>query len=261
MLWQRIISALVGIPLIIACSYAGGIWFKAGVGIIILLGLYEYGKMIRNRGFGALIISGYLCGLLLIGFAWTAIIIPESFYFLMIIIHALPVVFGRGSWGDMAFSLTGVFLVAWTLIHLVLIRETFPQGFNYILLCFIVTWTTDTGAYFCGRFFGRHKLSPVISPNKTVEGAIGGTVLCVLVLFFLHNYYLEIPLYLLLMLTFLASLAGQAGDLLESAVKRWAGVKDSGKLIPGHGGILDRFDSLTMVAPLIYNFLKPFLAG
>ncbi|HHT63210.1 MAG TPA: phosphatidate cytidylyltransferase, partial [Clostridia bacterium] len=92
--------------------------------------------------------------------------------------------------------------------------------------------------------------------NKTVEGAIGGTFLCVLIVLLLNILFLNIPVYILVILAFLSSIAGQAGDLLESAVKRWAGVKDSGKVIPGHGGILDRFDSLMLVAPLVYNFLN-----
>jgi phosphatidate cytidylyltransferase len=256
LLWQRIISALVGIPLIIWASYAGGYWFKVGVGIIILFGLYEYGNMMRKRGYGTFLYSGYLSGILIIGSAWTRGFIPDGIYFLIFLLHVLPVVCGRTSIENMIFSFAGVFLVAWTLSHLILIREEFPQGFNYILLCFIITWTTDTGAYFSGRFFGRHKLSPIISPNKTVEGAIGGTFLCVLIVLLLNILFLNIPVYILVILAFLSSIAGQAGDLLESAVKRWAGVKDSGKVIPGHGGILDRFDSLMLVAPLVYNFLN-----
>lgn len=261
MLWQRIISALVGIPLVIWLSYVGGNWLLAGVGIIILLGLYEYGNMVRNRGYGMPKISGHLSGLLVI----SATIVPDflafQVFFLIILLHALYIIIGRATYDEMAFSFTGVLLFAWTLSHLILIRETFPQGFYYILLCFIITWSTDTGAYFFGRFFGRHKLSPIISPNKTVEGAIGGTLFCVLVVFALKDYFLSIPLHILVTITVLASFVGQVGDLLESAVKRWAGVKDSGSIIPGHGGILDRFDSLTLVAPLLYYFLKPFLVG
>ncbi|MGI6686615.1 MAG: phosphatidate cytidylyltransferase [Bacillota bacterium] len=261
MLWQRIISALVGIPLIIWASYIGGFWFKFGVGIIILLGLYEYGRMMRNRGYKTFFIFGYVAGLLIIGSAWVTALIPGEILFVILLLHVFPLILGMVSLEELTYSFTGVFLFAWTLSHLLIIRETFPQGFNYIVLCFIITWTTDTGAYFSGRFLGRHKLSPIISPNKTVEGAIGGTLLCVLVVFFLSEYFNNLPLGVLLTVTFLASLAGQAGDLLESAVKRWAGVKDSGNIIPGHGGILDRFDSLTMVVPLVFYSLKPFLIG
>ncbi|MEL7566359.1 MAG: phosphatidate cytidylyltransferase [Dehalobacterium sp.] len=260
-LWQRIISALVGIPLVILLSYMGGNWFFIAVGIIILLGLYEYGNMVTNRGYGMPKISGYLSGLLIISAAVFPDFAAFGVFFLIILLHALFIIMGRAAFDEMAFSFAGILLFAWTLSHLILIRETFPQGFYYILLCFIITWSTDTGAYFCGRFFGRHKLSPVISPNKTVEGALGGTLFCVLVVFALKGFFLNISLHILVSLSVLASFVGQAGDLLESAVKRWAGVKDSGSLIPGHGGILDRFDSLTLVAPLLYYFLKPFLIG
>lgn len=265
MLWQRIMSALIGIPLAIGVSYAGGVWFRIGVGIIILLGYYEYGNMMRNRGCRVPFLAGYLSVLCVIAYALTPGPIPDlisgGVFFLILVFHGLAILLGRISFDEMAFSFIGVFLFAWTLSHLILIRETFPQGFYYILLCFIITWSTDTGAYFFGRFFGRHKLSPVISPNKTVEGGVGGTVFCLLVVFALKTYFTQLSLALLLTLTLFASVAGQIGDLLESAVKRWAGVKDSGNVIPGHGGVLDRFDSLTLVAPLVYYFLKPFILG
>lgn len=261
MLWQRIISALVGIPLIIWVSYIGGSLFIAGIGIIILLGLYEYGNMVKNQGYEIPKIALYLSGLLIILGAGVPEIADSRIIFIIIVVHIFSIVLGKASYEQIAFSFVGIFFFAWTLAHLMLIRETFPQGFYYIFLCFIITWSTDTGAYFFGRLFGRHKLSPTISPNKTVEGALGGILFCVLIVVVLKGYFVNIPFYILLTLTVSASVLGQVGDLLESAVKRWAGVKDSGKLIPGHGGILDRFDSLTLVAPLLYYFLKPFLVG
>ncbi|MCL2817326.1 MAG: phosphatidate cytidylyltransferase [Clostridiales bacterium] len=134
------------------------------------------------------------------------------------------------------------------------------DGVWFALLAFIIVWSTDVGAYLIGSAFGRHKLAPALSPKKSWEGAVGGVVLCLLAAFiyavFIKNTYPRMGFEVLMILAFLvapiASVLGQAGDLTESALKRWAGVKDSGSLIPGHGGVLDRFDSLMFVAPFLY---------
>ena len=132
----------------------------------------------------------------------------------------------------------------------------YPNGRFYILLPFVIAFLSDTGAYFAGRAFGRHKLAPVISPNKTIEGVIGGVLgavvgvllYCVVLqkAFRFEVHYLYVPVY-----GILGSLGAVFGDLCFSAIKRQTGIKDYGNLIPGHGGILDRFDSMTVVAPLV----------
>ena len=130
------------------------------------------------------------------------------------------------------------------------------NGRFLILLPFVIAFLSDTGAYFSGRFFGRHKLAPIISPNKTVEGAIGGVIgalmgvalygLILQTAFAFEVHYLYVPVY-----GILGSLGAVFGDLCFSAIKRQTGIKDYGNLIPGHGGILDRFDSMVVVAPLV----------
>lgn len=122
-----------------------------------------------------------------------------------------------------------------------------------------MVWLTDTGAYIFGRLFGKRKLWPEISPNKTIEGFIGGIASSTIVaIVFALNYEMPLGLVPLIFVTWLFSIAGQLGDLVESALKRNFGVKDSGTLLPGHGGILDRFDSLIFVLPLINIFLINF---
>lgn len=126
-------------------------------------------------------------------------------------------------------------------------------GLSTLFYILFVIWTTDSGAYMVGRKLGRHKLAPQVSPNKTWEGSIGGTVVAVIVgtvwvYFFPQHYSLPV----MAILTLLFSIAGQLGDLVESSLKRFYGVKDSGKILPGHGGILDRFDSLLFVLPLLH---------
>ena len=119
----------------------------------------------------------------------------------------------------------------------------------------MVIWSTDTGAYFAGRLWGKNKLAPVISPKKTKEGAVGG-ILTSLLAAVIYNWFFPIfQLPLLLSSSLLISIFGQIGDLVESAFKRIAGVKDSGKIIPGHGGILDRFDSTILTTPVLFYLL------
>jgi len=153
----------------------------------------------------------------------------------------------------------GVILCGWTFSKYYLIRS----GFDGIILAFItvgIIWANDVGAYIIGSLFGKNKLAPSISPNKTVEGSIGGLIVSVVVCVifkWLGNFLglwstLEWPL--LIICAIVLACTGQIGDLAESAIKRSANVKDSGNILPGHGGMLDRFDSFALVAPVAYYF-------
>jgi phosphatidate cytidylyltransferase len=135
-----------------------------------------------------------------------------------------------------------------------------PGGAAILILTFLMTWANDTGAYFCGRIFGRRHPWPSLSPGKTWAGAIGGLLVTLVVAEVLGPLILPaLNSWLLAGLAILSAIAAQAGDLIESGFKRQAGVKDSGWLLPGHGGILDRFDSLLLVAPVVYYYLVFFL--
>ncbi|MBQ3551066.1 MAG: phosphatidate cytidylyltransferase [Clostridia bacterium] len=131
------------------------------------------------------------------------------------------------------------------------------NGLFYLIIVVIAAWGCDTGAYFSGYFFGKHKMAPEISPKKTVEGAIGGVITDVLLMFVACLIFHEITgktanLITILCATPFLALAGMMGDLIFSYIKRDCGIKDYGKLMPGHGGVLDRFDSVAVVAPLVY---------
>ena len=127
-------------------------------------------------------------------------------------------------------------------------------SFTTLLYAMLIVWLTDSGAYLFGRKLGKHKLAPRVSPNKTWEGSICGTLLATVVLA-VYLYFFPVGYHnwgLMVFLTLLLSILGQFGDLVESALKRFYGVKDSGKILPGHGGILDRFDSMLLVMPALY---------
>lgn len=128
-------------------------------------------------------------------------------------------------------------------------------SFQIILGFFILLWVNDTGAYLAGRFFGKHKLFERISPNKTWEGSIGGTLVTVAGAYILSIFFTNLNLTNWVVLSILVAVFGGLGDLAESMLKRSLGVKDSGKLLPGHGGVLDRIDGLLLSVPFVYSYL------
>ena len=185
--------------------------------------------------------------------AWVAAVQLKGLIIMSFVILSYTVMSkNRFSFIDAAFCLMSVAYVG---IGFMYLYETREAGLAFILFAFLVVWTTDTGAYLFGRAFGKHKLWPVISPNKTIEGFIGG-VLCSLLVPLIMQFFVDfdINIWIMLLVTIILSMFGQLGDLVESGFKRHFGVKDSGKILPGHGGILDRFDSFMFVLPL-HNIL------
>jgi phosphatidate cytidylyltransferase len=154
-----------------------------------------------------------------------------------------------------AVLVTGVLYIGLTLSCLLLTRAL-PEGEFLVFFVVLVTWAGDTGAYISGKTMGRHPLAPVISPKKTVEGLIGGVVLALVVAALSRLWFLPaVSLLDAVVLAALLTLAGLLGDLAESAIKRSVNQKDSGRLIPGHGGMLDRLDSLLFTAPCFYYYV------
>ena len=155
---------------------------------------------------------------------------------------------------DLALVFTAGIVIPWMLSSLVRLGLNDPKA-PYLLLPFVITWLSDSGAFFVGRSLGKTKLAPALSPHKTVEGCVGGFV-CAIAAAMLYGLVLHLCGYrvqigLLAIYGFFGSLAGQAGDLAFSAIKREHGVKDYSNLLPGHGGMLDRFDSTIFTAPML----------
>jgi len=154
-------------------------------------------------------------------------------------------------------SFFGAFFLPLALIHMLYIRRLDACGMELIFFIFIVVWVLDTAAYAFGKAFGKHKLAPNVGPKKTVEGALAGVAFGLLAAA-ACKYFLPLSLSKTLLLGLVISITGQFSDLAESLIKRDANIKDSGTLIPGHGGFLDRFDSYILAAPAVYYCLLSF---
>lgn len=161
---------------------------------------------------------------------------------------------------SVAVTFLGIFFIPWSLGHLELLRSLKPNGMYYVFFIFIVIWLLDTGAYAVGVRMGKNKLASTVSPHKTVEGAIGGVITGTLSAGLFGHFFLKNDFTLIesLLAGFFISIISQFSDLAESIFKRDIGVKDSADLLPGHGGMLDRFDSFLFTAPLLYYYLTIF---
>ncbi|WP_040205001.1 phosphatidate cytidylyltransferase [Neobacillus jeddahensis] len=257
---QRIITAVVAAALFLPIVFYGGLPFVLLTYFLATIGLYELLKMKKFNLFS-------INGLLSLLFLWI-IIFPKqydhfftSFYYsktelgivIILLLLAYSVVTkNRFTFEDVSFSILSAVYVG---IGFYFFMETREAGLVYIFYSLFIIWATDSGAYFIGKSMGRNKLWPEISPNKTVEGSLGGVV-CAVIVAILFVLFTEISAGMLTLIgiTIVLSVFGQIGDLVQSAFKRHFNVKDSGKILPGHGGILDRFDSLLFVWPILNLF-------
>lgn len=267
-LLTRILIAVIFIPLILYISYFGGIPFMSLVNLLIFLGLIEFSSFLRLKNFSIpsvlLIFLGFLIGITVYFYGDRFI---SAILLCSILISGLFQLirykFDK-SIENLSSFLFGLIYVAVFFSFLILIRE-FPHrsGLDYrlggmwIIFLFLCTWCSDILSYFVGTPFGKHKILSLVSPNKSWEGSFGGIAGALLAAFVSRSLFLkEVPLFHLLSLAILISVFGQIGDFIESSFKRQVSLKDSSSIIPGHGGILDRFDSLLFSAPLVYFYLR-----
>ena len=161
-----------------------------------------------------------------------------------------------------ATTILGFIYCGWFPLHLMFLRELssdrFPDGLGFVVMMFTAILLTDIGCYYAGRHLGKHKLAPVVSPNKTIEGSIGGMISAVIGAIIV-SYFIEYEWYYAVIIGLICTVFAQIGDLCESLIKRDAGVKDSGDTLPGHGGFLDRTDSFIFTIPVMYYFCKYFV--
>lgn len=266
MLKKRLITALWGIPLVIAAVWFDEPlpWFTILAVIVGVLAILEFYRLVGVTGVIPLTACGLVLALLFIIFPHFDFGVSASEISLLFTAAvALPMILmifipqKEGLFRLWAWTLTGVLYIGWLLSYFVALR--IEAGRNWLLLALFITFASDTAAYFIGKAVGKHKLAPSISPGKTWEGAFAGVIGAVIVgyIFTLHTpFQTPMNFFHAVALAVAVSVFGQLGDLAESMLKRGAGVKDSGKLMPGHGGILDRLDSLLFSGFVVYIFFK-----
>ena len=288
--WSRIVSGIVAIALALSMTILGGWYFTLMFAVIVCLGQVEYFQMVHSKGIApaaktTLIVSQALLIIATVSSPLADAVMPVAGTFICFYLLFQPKL---ATIADISTSILGLFYGGYLPSYWVRLRalgspavsnlplgghwsETWtnlladpPEGLTATLLTFVCIWAADIGAYIIGKFFGRTRLSD-ISPKKTVEGAVFGVAASVAVAV-AGAWYLDWPGWPLtgIALGLLIGIASLLGDLTESMMKRDAGVKDSGQLIPGHGGILDRADSYVFTAPLVYYFvtlLLPLLAS
>ncbi|UCF30085.1 MAG: phosphatidate cytidylyltransferase [bacterium] len=257
----RVISAIVlgGIVLAVLL-FAPPVFSLILIAGIVLAALKELSVMLSEAGAGFSYPWAVLgAGCLLAGVSLGYDLGLAAGAVAAVLVMSLPPVFRgvfQGASHQIAGGLFSVIVVGWTLAHAMLYFRL-PHGRIALLFPLAIVWVTDTSAFYVGSAFGRRKLAPRISPNKTVEGFIAGLLSsCAVALAFRYLSPLAWSLPFLLVSGVILSAVGQLGDLVESAIKRDAGVKDSGALIPGHGGVLDRIDSVVFTLPVFYYLVR-----
>jgi phosphatidate cytidylyltransferase len=253
--------------MVVGCALVGDLPFLLGVNVVILFCLVEFYRMMEAKGIRPYKTVGVAAGL---GVSWYVYFQGGVFLSLFITIVLLAIMvlelFRRD--GELAVfhissTILGVFYVAWLGSHIILLRKlgkTAPAGDwggSFVILAFALAWGTDTGAFFVGNLFGKRKLLPRVSPDKSVEGAWGGVATALVASFVAKATFASYLTALdALVLGLVAPAAAVLGDLVESLMKRDVRVKDTSHALPGHGGMLDRFDSVLFVAPLVYYYLR-----
>lgn len=264
MLLKRVLVAAFFVPVLIVFIWVGRIPFLCLVSAIIGVALIEFYRGMESTGIKLLPREGVALGILL----------PVSIYLggtgilplvlVLIVLFILLRQFFRfriqGSSASVFLTLGGILYVSLLLSHVVMLRAIPEVGRKLVLTVFFVTWMGDSGAYFIGTFAGKHKLFPHISPKKSLEGFTGGVLVSCLAIL-VSRAWLSFPFLHLVILGVLTGVMGQLGDFFESMLKREVRTKDFGLILPGHGGVLDRFDSVLFTAPVFYYYLKYLVIG
>jgi phosphatidate cytidylyltransferase len=271
----RVVSALVAFIVAVIVMWAGLPLLAPVYYFLCIVGLQEYSAMVNLRGIPIRKRSLWIATLLTLpaslpatypgmqplfeGMSWRELVLGLFAIYLITLEVIRP---NQQSMNAIIYTLFGYLYIPWLLGYVITLRYTpdHKLGLWYLVLPILATAASDIGAYTAGSLFGKRKLAPQISPNKTLEGAFGGLGLAVLVVtltaYGLETWlHLRVDLYDAILFSVLVASSAQLGDLFESLLKRWAGVKDSGNFLPGHGGALDRMDSALFAVPMAYYFV------
>ncbi|QQY80703.1 phosphatidate cytidylyltransferase [Keratinibaculum paraultunense] len=255
-LFIRTITGIILVLLTVFVAIKGGTIMVFFIFLLSIIGLKEFYDAVECNSVHPIKFIGYM-GCLFFLFSWLGV---EKFsllfilYFILIISSIFLVLNEDATLYDISITLFGIVYIPYLFQHIL-----YLEGDIYIWFVFIIAWGTDTFAYIVGSLFGKKKLCPKLSPNKTLEGSIGGILGSVL-LTYLYIKILGINLiWKYIILSIIGSIVAQLGDLTASKIKRFSNVKDFGFIIPGHGGVLDRFDSILFTAPLVYYYINYFI--
>ena len=271
---MRVVTGVIFSIIALCCLFMGGLPILGFLLVVIFLGSVEYVKILRTKGFhpslSLILLTDTVFALLI--FFRRFDLLPSIISLATMASFLMLLFMGRQPYiVNVATTVLGFLYCGWLPCHLLLIRQisadrinAFQIGTNeglwLVIFVFLIVVATDIGGYYFGSKFGKHKLSPVISPKKTIEGALGATVLALIVAAF-GVLYTKLTLLHALIAGLLITVSSQLGDLSESLVKRDAGVKDSSNILPGHGGILDRTDGYLFALPVAYYYFVNFACG
>lgn len=256
---KRFISAMFMVPLLILLVLRGVPLYIGGV-ILMSIGLHEFYTAFENKGYKPIKELGYLYTIIIfIGnyLKWGT----EGYsfgFFIVFILSILYVLAQKRDVMDVSLTISGIMYICLCFNYIIMTVDNIAAGHLYVYLIFIIAFSTDIFAYLVGKQFGKHKLIPKVSPNKTVEGSLGGIAASV-VFSVLFGIAFNLQIGVLVFVALIGSVVAQLGDLIASSIKRYVGIKDFGKIIPGHGGVLDRFDSVLLVSPYVYLVLFYFI--
>ena len=274
---QRLITGLIIGFAALFLLIAGGLPLLMLIAVVVIIGSIEYVKILQHKGF-----YPSLKVILIVNTIFTVIayfncsrLMPVSLTAGLVTAFMWVLFKGRQPYiANVATTVLGFIYCGWCPLYLLFLRDLgsqnstslqmilktdiFNAGLGYVIFLLLCVVMTDVGCYFIGKNFGKHKLAPVISPNKTIEGSIGGAS-CAILLGLIVAYFIKLPFYHAIIMSILVTAFAQIGDLCESLIKRDAGVKDSGDLLPGHGGFLDRSDSYILTIPILYYYCAYFV--
>lgn len=263
---RRVLSAVLLLPVVFFVTrYLPPGAFFVMVAVVLAVAVFEFCHLASRRGFAPQVWSA-LAGALLIAYSFLdpRFEALEAFALLCVVLPVLALLRRDGAadkFGNLVMTIFPVIFLGLLLGYIVALRGLPGEdGHDLPFLLLLIVWTADTGAYYGGRGFGRRPLAPEISPRKTQEGAACGIVSGLAAAFLARAWFIHrLGVVDCLVLGLLLPTVGVAGDLLESSLKRWAGAKDSGRMIPGHGGILDRIDALLLAAPVLFYYHRGFM--
>lgn len=261
----RMLTGLIMGTIAMCCIILGNVWLLLLLALVIFFASKEYVKILEHKGFYPslkIILAAEALLAIITYFDRTeyvalALTLCTFAAFMWVLFR------GRQPYiANVATTLLGFVYCGYFPLHLQLLRDMsspeFHDGLGFVVMMFTAILLTDVGCYYAGTKFGKHKLAPVVSPNKTIEGSVGGMI-CAIIGALIVGYFIGVEWSLSVFAGFICTVFAQIGDLCESLIKRDAGVKDSGNSLPGHGGFLDRCDSFIFTIPVMYYFCKYFV--